>query len=244
MAQNSKFEYATLDRKNVANQDSNAEKPAFKSIFSSLREDLLQSQELLRSREEAAANIREQEIRKEVEVQFQTHHKMGFEEGYAKGFAAKQSEHDTLQQSMLNSIQSIQTQLSLLISQQEKQIQASIKESISLAKVIAKKVIGRTPSSEFFDTIESCLLAQIPQLIESERLKISVHTSLVAPLKENLASIMEKTHFSGKCIITASSEMQEGDCLIEWEGGAIKKNRESLEKMIDTICEQASHSVS
>ena len=48
-------------------------------------------QELLRSREEAAADLREQAVRKELEAQFSVHHNNGYEQGYAKGFAAARS---------------------------------------------------------------------------------------------------------------------------------------------------------
>lgn len=244
MTTNSKFEFTTLKTANVANTTKISERPAFKSIFSSLKEDLLQSQELLKSREEAAANARELRVRTELEAQFPLHHKAGFEEGYAKGFEAKQTQQEKEQALLSKTMSNIEQQLASLCSKETSQKHTQLKESISLAKLIATKLIGHAGEAAFFQSIEQLLLEKLPQFTDEDVLKLSVCPALLAPLKQEMSLIKEKAHFTGKLKLHADDSMQPGDCLLEWQGGAIKKNRKTMEEMIDTICEQVSHSVS
>ncbi len=244
MNSHSKFEFATLDRKKVANSEGSRDKAAFKSLFASLKEDLLQSQELLRSREEAAANARESAIRAELEAQLPLHHKAGYEEGYTKGFAAAKSNDDQLQKQLLQTVEKIATNLESITHQLEQKLKAQLKETITLARYIAAKVIGATPDDRFFVSIEQMLLEQLPLLIETESLRIQIHSSLLPLLQLRLDDISRSVNFIGNIRIQGVSHLQPGDCLLEWDGGSLEKSRESLQKAIDTVCEQVAHGVS
>lgn len=244
MTSNQKFEFTTLDPKKVANRAVAEEQKAFKSIFGSLKEDLLQSQELLRSREEAAAQAREKLVREELQAQFPLYQKAGYEEGYAKGFAAAKAEDEMLQKQLLQTLEKISAELPSMTEKLEMQLTSQLADTVSIARYIAGKVIGATPDDRFFVAIEQILAEQLPSLAEAEKLKIKIHSSHVPLLQLRLSHIANNAHFTGKCIITGSNDVAPGDCVLEWEGGVIKKSKESLLKMIDTVCEHVTHSVS
>lgn len=241
---NQKFEFTTLDRKKVANKDPLQDKAAFKSIFGSLKEDLLQSQELLKTREAAAADAREQEVRKELEARFPLHYKTGYEEGYAKGFQAAKTADEAMQQQLVQTCEKIASSIPALIQELEKHWKSQLDDTVTIARHIAEKVIGATPEERFFVAIEKMLNEQMPLFIEAEKLKIKINPSLVALLQSKINMIANHAHFSGKCMIVGAPDIAAGDCHLEWDGGSVRKNRENLLKMIDTVCEQVTHSVS
>jgi len=165
-------------------------------------------EELAHAREEAFANGREEGVRE----------------------AAEATEREILQ-----TIQTIDSELTRLISQQKIANGSIFRDSIDVAAGIVRKCFPHLNSDQSMHEIESIVSETLVQVIDEPRVVISIHPDLQQNLSQRLDSITGRVHFEGRISIRPDADIATGDCRIEWSNGGAERNMTDLWQQIDEV---------
>lgn len=231
-----KFDFAVLDKEKVANPVKSERD--FRPLFAPLKDELLKHQKMLEDREQQLLREREAELNIQWEQRIAVMQKAAYEEGYTKGFTTAKGEQDEQNKQLLQAEKNIEAQLPVLKKQLNQLHQQKASDAVILAATMLEK-LGVLSPQDALAKVEALLIKQLPQLLEEERLQVFVHVSQIGALQARLDALKQQAGYAGKIAVSASVQLEPGDCRLEWSGGGIISERKNLLRNIEEICKLA-----
>lgn len=153
-----------------------------------------------------------------------------FEEGRVQALQDLQTKQETLLTAEVSRLVDVVGQV---IETLDDQMAVRENDAVSLAFLVARRLcahlIARQPLAETVALVSECLgpLRKAPHLV------IRIAEQDIDALKAQVDPIVHEKGFDGRLVILGESEIERGDCHIEWADGGIKRDRKALESEID-----------
>ncbi len=189
--------------------------------------------------EEAFLAVTEQQshARKESEEQS---YRRGYDEGKKEGIAQGETEREQLRRMVLATQQSIERSLASFERRFTDMLEAKVKDTVTLAGAIARKVAGEAlqafPEQKALGCIRQCL-----HLIYRDfQLTVFIHNDVLEPFKARLSEIMPESQCMKNITLQGNKTIPAGDCRIEWNGGQAESSTAMLWQEIEKVLQQIS----
>lgn len=155
-----------------------------------------------------------------------------FAEGKTEGqnTARQDIEHQTL-----TALTQLNTQVSQLIGGQEAVNAEILKDSLSVAAVIVRKLFPSLNEAAMTGDIEAMVNDTVPYLLTEPLLVIRLHPDTKALLADRLEGLVRDGGFDARLSIVGEPTLAQGDCRIEWASGGAERKVEDIWGRIDGL---------
>jgi flagellar assembly protein FliH len=159
----------------------------------------------------------------------------GFERGRQSGI---DESNTTIAARTATALETIAANVSTLTGQLENQRQQLKSEGVILANMIARSLATALIAREPLHEIEALFDEVLNFLPNTPHIVIRLDETLLEAAKEKLDAVAAQRGFQGKLILVGQSEIDQGDCRIEWAQGGIVKDRKLIKQRIFEITNQ------
>lgn len=159
----------------------------------------------------------------------------GYEEGLAQGRAETQAQFDELAH---RATEKLSQQLAHLMTSEATRFYQQQAMTLEIALTIARKLLPEFTSRFGTAEIEAAVRGVMVQFAREPRLVVRVAESQLDTITQKLEAEAKTHGYEGKLIFMAESNLQEGDCVVEWADGGFERNAQRLWQEIDQITAQ------
>jgi flagellar assembly protein FliH len=167
------------------------------------------------------------------------------EEGLAIGRAEAADERqarDAIESRRQETLDAIARKLDELLSKTAEASAAAGRDAILIASAVARKVLPRLYREHARSELEDMLILTLSQLPDNAEAIIRIAAPLIADLAPGIEAAAATMRPAKRVQIVGDPKVAEGDCYIEWPGGGIVRDRETLWREIDSLIEEAAGS--
>lgn len=158
-----------------------------------------------------------------------------FDEGKAAGRHEAAQEIEQAINSTLTAIaQAIPPAFQNIQNHQNIMAQQAVQVAHAVTKKILPAYVNRHGSEEIISIVMKCL----EPLRSEPRLILKVHEDLRDEIFEKVSKIATDFGFDGRVIVMPNSDIEKGDCKIDWSEGGAERTIETLWQEIDAILAQ------
>jgi flagellar assembly protein FliH len=153
--------------------------------------------------------------------------------GYARGIAAGESavkDTERRTEATLTRIAAALDETSRGLKAVEDRLEG---EAVAVAVAAARKLAPALIAREPFAEIQALMAECFGQLVSAPHVVIRVNDALYEQACTRLREIADASGFAGRLVILAESEIDAGDCRLEWADGGVTRNRSKIEAAID-----------
>ena len=109
--------------------------------------------------------------------------------------------------------------------------------TIQLAIAAANKLAGELTACEPTASLEALFQDTIANLRSEPHVALHVPDSLVSEVETRVLAIADAHGFEGKLVVSGHSNMEHGDCRIEWADGGVSKSIEDVRRAVSDAIE-------
>ena len=171
----------------------------------------------------------------DVELVREQAYQMGRSEGFRDAEQQLTQQHARL---IAASLSGIEQRLRDLVTQQTASRDAHLRESLSLAVAIVRKMFPELARRHGVDEIETVLHECLMQIDHDPRVTIRLNPQQIDEIRERSQHIVDATGFEGRLVFTADPRLAVGDCRIEWGDGGAERDQAELWADIAAILER------
>ena len=166
-------------------------------------------------------------------------YKKGFLEGTKEGIAQAQNEQDEINKALLAKTEDFIKAITPLFASYQN-LALDLRQSMPrVAQAIAKKVVSQLLPESAHAIIEDLTIKCCEQMADEPKLSITLHASLADTLRDKVADALTSQHSAMQVLVIPNESMEKADCRIEWAGGSLERNTQTLwqriEKVVDDI---------
>jgi flagellar assembly protein FliH len=162
----------------------------------------------------------------------------GEKEGYEKGLEEGRGEVKALDERIIALLEGMAVQYDGFAHQVTEYQTSYTKESIVLAKEIARKVTVDTLSTHAEGIIEATLAKAFSFLSEVPEITIFVNPRLTNNLQDRVQSLGrqgQKSPVRAQITIKPDESLEEADCRVEWSNGVLERKTQTVWERIDAL---------
>lgn len=111
-------------------------------------------------------------------------------------------------------------------------------QAVSIAQAVLKKILPSYVRKHGADEIINVVMQCLEPLRGEPRLILKVHEDVRDEIFEKVTKIAEDFGFDGRVVVMPSSDLELGDCKVDWSEGGAERDSETLWQEIDGIIEQ------
>ena len=110
----------------------------------------------------------------------------------------------------------------------------AVEVALAVGKKLAATLISREPFAEAAALADNCFR----ELLAAPHIVVRVNGALYTAAKTKLEEIAQARGFEGRLVVMAESDIEPGDCRIEWADGGLKRDRAATERAISEAVER------
>ena len=143
---------------------------------------------------------------------------------------------DAAERKIADTLASIEGGLSDLFRIQEEAIETALKNAISVAAAVARKLFPDLNRRNALGEVENLVVTTMEKVMEEPKVTVRVAEELKPGLEQRIDSLIKG--YEGKLTVMGDPGMAPGDCRIEWNEGGAERDTGAMWKDIDLIIEQ------
>jgi flagellar assembly protein FliH len=110
----------------------------------------------------------------------------------------------------------------------------AVEVALAVGKKLAATLISLEPFAEAAALADNCFR----ELLAAPHIVVRVNGALYTAAKTKLEEIAQARGFEGRLVVMAESDIEPGDCRIEWADGGLKRDRAATERAISEAVER------
>ncbi len=163
--------------------------------------------------------------RRRADAEAQAHRK-----GFAAGQAQAQAEADQRIAAALSVIAEGVSRLDQALTGIEARLETeAVEVAVAVAAKLAPELIAREPFAEISALANDCF----HQLVTTPHIVVRIGPEIYDDAKDKLEEIARARGFEGRLVVLSDSELNAGDCRIEWADGGINRDQAATLSAID-----------
>jgi flagellar biosynthesis/type III secretory pathway protein FliH len=162
----------------------------------------------------------------------------GFEEGYAKGYSDAKVASDELNKKLNESLHVVFGKLQQVIEAKSFEDEKSAADIAEIAVRIAKKVSDAAFADNAAGAVEKVMKKSFEMLFDEPKIIISVGADVAGGINEKIVAIAKESGFKGEFEIKADNNIGAGGCNVEWQGGGLRSDKDTVWKEIDKLANE------
>ena len=164
--------------------------------------------------------------------------KEGFQAGKEEGLNASL---DSIERQISATLSNLENQITRIIDTQTDANEETSNLSLSVAVSIARKMLPELASRNALNEIELVIKDVLPRLIDEPRITVRVHGNVEADITSRLETLTSNLGYEGVIAVNPDSDLDIGDCRLEWSCGGAERNTKALWRDIDDILTRNFH---
>lgn len=163
-------------------------------------------------------------------------------EGYARGrteAAAAEEACRAAEQEHRQSLDAIGAQLRALIEDRTAAAEAAAADAVLVAAAMVRKLLPHHWREGAAAEIEAVVREALAGLSEEPRITVRVAPALHPRLLADLQPVAAECGAEGRLRVLADAGIGAGDCVIDWRGGGVRRDRQAMWREIDRMIEAA-----
>lgn len=103
--------------------------------------------------------------------------------------------------------------------------------AVAVARKLCSELVAREPLTEIMALVHDCFR----HLVATPHLVIRINDALYEEAKERIEKQAKQSGFTGRLVILAEPDIENGDCKIEWADGGMVLDRASIDVKINEL---------
>ncbi len=142
---------------------------------------------------------------------------------------------DASEREIAAALAAIEGGLSELFRMQEEANDSMLKNAISVAATVARKLFPDLNRKNALGEVENLVVTTMEKVMDEPKVTVNVAEELRPGLEQRIDSLIKGCE--GKLMVRGDADMALGDCKIEWNEGGAERNTDAMWKEIDLIIE-------
>ena len=158
------------------------------------------------------------------------------EEGYIEGHTAALDDAETSREHYVaDAINLLGKGVDTLEEQQKLANEELARTSLRMLFAVFQKVLPATSQKLIPEEIETLVQTVIAQIYSEPRLVVRVHPMIAEDVERRVVPAVESSKFEGVINVISDSELQPGDCRLEWDGGGAERSEARIWRDLEDV---------
>ena len=158
------------------------------------------------------------------------------EEGYIEGHTAALDDAETSREHYVaDAINLMSKGIDSLEEQQKLANEELARTSLRMLFAVFQKVLPTTSHKLISQEIEALVQQVMAQIYTEPRLVVRVHPMIAEDVEKRTVPAVESSKFEGVLNVISDSELQPGDCRLEWDGGGAERSEARIWRDLEEV---------